>query len=52
MTVKAVSNEVSSSSKDIRVTITKPVEWGYFGLALAGIAIVIVFIVFRKLGRR
>jgi len=52
VTVKAVSNEVSSSSKDIRVTITKPVEWGYFGLALAGIAIVIVFIVFRKLGRR
>ncbi|GEM_PF-800958 len=50
--VKAISDQVSSKSREIRVTVTKPTEWGYIGIATAIIALIIVFIVFRRIGRR
>ena len=52
LTVKAVSDQVSSSSRDLRVSVTKPLEWGYVGAGLAVIAIVIVILIFRRVGRR
>ncbi|RLE53303.1 MAG: hypothetical protein DRJ30_06975, partial [Candidatus Methanomethylicota archaeon] len=51
ITVKAVSDQ-ASASKDLRISITKPTEWGYIGAALAVIAIVIVVIIFKRAGRR
>lgn len=52
ITVKAVSDQVSSLERDIRVTVTKPTEWGYIGFGVVIIAIVAVFLVFRRFGRK
>lgn len=52
ITVKAVSDQTSSTGRDIRVTVTKPTEWGYVGFAIVAIAIIAVIMVFRRFGRK
>jgi len=52
ITVKAVSDQVSSTARDVRVSVTKPTEWGYIGFGIVLVALVLVVIVFRRFGRR
>jgi len=52
ITIKAISDQVSSSSRDIRVIVKKPVEWIYIGIGLALIVFTIVIFAFKKWGRR
>jgi uncharacterized membrane protein len=52
LSATASSDQVSSSSFQVRVTVNASTLWVYIGLLIAIIAIVAVVLLFRKYGRR
>ncbi len=50
--ITAYSREVSSNTLSLRVTITKPTEWGYYIIVIVIIAAFFLFIFFKIRGRR
>lgn len=52
LNVKAYSDQLESSGVDLRVTAQASSTWGYIGFSLAAVAIIAVYLGFRKFKRR
>ncbi len=52
VTAKGSSDQVSSDSSQVRVTVSTSTSWGIYGVAIAAVFIVALVLVFRKIKRR
>ncbi len=52
VTAKASSDQVSSDSSQVRVTVSTSTSWGIYGVGIAAVFIVALVLVFRKFKRR
>jgi uncharacterized repeat protein (TIGR01451 family) len=52
VTLKAVSDQITSDAVQVRVTVTTPTSWGLWGFGVAIAMVVILAIVFLRLRRR